>query len=40
MSLAGANADVRILMTVAQQKQALVKIYNMQLVSGAFKIRK
>jgi MoCo/4Fe-4S cofactor protein with predicted Tat translocation signal len=28
MSLAGANADKRIPLTVAQQKQALVKIYN------------
>ena len=33
MSLAGANADKRIPLTVAQQKQALVKIYNV--VTGA-----
>ncbi|UGS23336.1 TAT-variant-translocated molybdopterin oxidoreductase [Flavobacterium channae] len=33
MSLAGANADVRIPLNVAAQKQALVKIYN--IVTGA-----
>lgn len=33
MSLAGANADVRIPLNIAAQKQALVKIYNM--VTGA-----
>jgi MoCo/4Fe-4S cofactor protein with predicted Tat translocation signal len=33
MSLAGANADKRIPLTIANQKQALVKIYN--LISGA-----
>ena len=34
MSLAGANADVRIPMTVAQQKQALADLYY-AVVNGA-----